>query len=218
MERPWRVSWASGAVSAVGFAAVAAVWLPGTAHACSCDVETTADERLAQADAVFVGEALEVRTAPAGDPAEFERRYVFDVTEVYKGDVFARQSVVSSTEDSACGLPWDQEGAIALVFGYRDGGFDSIVEGELGASDCTTDPWTPGAVPASFGEPSAPIDGASPVGIVAVVPGEGGEAHLSWEWAAVGLLFLAGVAVGIWAPSGGPVSAGPRARREPPRV
>ena len=175
MQRHARHAPASAIVLAVLLAALAPVWLPGTAHACTCEGDTTIGERFAAADAVFVGEAIEVRTARPGDPAEFERRYVFRVSDVFKGDVYERQSVVSPTEETACGLPWEQEGAIALVFGSVAGSATAL-PGELYASSCTTGPL--GVLPDApeFATAVTPIVGASPIRIAAQSASPGGSA------------------------------------------
>jgi hypothetical protein len=197
MQRHARHAPATAIVLALVFAALAPVGLPGTAHACTCEGDTTISERFAVADAVFVGEAVEVRTARAGDAAEFERRYVFRVADVFKGDVYELQSVVSSTEETTCGLPWDQEGAIALVFGYAAGSATAL-PGELYASSCTTGPL--GVLPDApeFATARTPIDGASPIRIAAQEASPGGSVHLTWTWVAVGVLLLAGVVVGAF--------------------
>lgn len=207
MQRHARHASATAIVLGLVFAALAPVWLPGTAHACTCEGDTTIGERFAAADAVFVGEAVEVRTARPGDPAEFERRYVFRVSDVFKGDVYALQSVVSPTEQTACGLPWDQEGAIALVFGSVTGSATAL-PGELYASSCTTGPL--GVLPDSpeFATVGPPIDGASPIRIAAQAASPGGSVHLSWTWVAIGVLLLAGIVVGAW-PRRRPLRVGP---------
>lgn len=170
---------------------------PMSVHACSCTAFDPVAE-LARADAVFVGEAVEVRTAPPGDPMAAERRYIFDVQDVYKGDVPQVQSVVSAVDSSACGLPWDQAGAIAVVFGSNTGAA-TMIPGELSASSCTTYPLGPTSILPEFGPARAPLDAASPVGIPPPAPPPGDEgAHLSWEWIALGALVAVGAAVGVW--------------------
>lgn len=171
---------------------------PGTAHACSC---STYDPVAAYRDAsaVFVGEAIEVRNAPPGDPMAGERRYVFQVSDVYKGEVPELQSVVSPVGDEACGLPWDQAGAIAIVFGTAlDTGLDTVLPGELATTSCTTGALGPASIVAEFGERRPPVAGASPVGIPPAAAAAGGEVRLSWEWVGVGALVVAGVGVGLW--------------------
>jgi hypothetical protein len=196
MNRPERALRAGLLVLATVLATLATVSSPATAQACSCeayDPKRSYDD----ADAVFVGETVAVRTAPEGDPAEFERRYLFDVTDVYKGEVYARQSVVSSTDVEQCGLPWDQEGAIAIVFGFAEGA-DTLVPGEFAATSCATTAFSPLSVVPEFGSPSPPIDGISPIGIEPPPTPEGGDVRFSWAWVAVGLLLVAGVTVGAW--------------------
>jgi hypothetical protein len=180
-------------VFALAFAAVVA--RPGTAHACDCGAFDPL-VAFADADAVFTGESIEVRVGPEGEPTEAQRRHVFSVDQVFKGEVFEQQSVVSSTEESECGLPWEQPGAIAIVFGFRQGA-DTLVDGELVAERCTTTALTAASVLPEFGEPFAPLPGASPIGIAPPPPPVGGDVHLSWEWFAVAVLAAAGIAAGI---------------------
>lgn len=177
----------------IGLAAVVA--RPGAAHACECTAFDPA-AAFAEADAVFTGETIEVRFGANGDPAAAEPRQVFQVDQVFKGEVFEQQSVLSQTGDDLCGLPWEQPGAIAIVFGYREGA-DTIVPGELVANRCTTTALSPVSIVPEFGAPSAPAPGASPIGIAPPPAPVGGEVRFSWEWVAVALLAAAGIAVGV---------------------
>lgn len=180
---------------AFAFAFAAVVARPGTAHACDC-VDFDPAQAYADADAVFTGESIEVRVGPEGDPTAVQRRHVFQVDQVFKGEVFEQQSVVSSTEESLCGLPWEQPGAIAIVFGHREGA-DTMVEGELAAERCTTTALTAASILPEYGQAFAPLPGASPIGVEPPPLPEGGDVHLSWEWFAVGALAVAGVAAGV---------------------
>lgn len=145
---------------------------------------------------MFTGETIEVRFGPEGDPTQAEPRQVVQVDQVFKGEVFEQQSVVSSADEDLCGLAWEQPGAIAIVFGYREGA-ETMVPGELAANRCTTTALTAGSVVPEFGQPFAPVPGVSPIGVDPPPPLEGGEVRFSWEWVAVGVLALAGVAVGV---------------------
>jgi hypothetical protein len=173
---------------------------PRSAQACSCGAFDPATA-YGGADAVFTGTAVEVRNAPAGDPAEFERRYVFDVDQVFKGEVFDQQSVVSHVDDAACGLSWDQAGAIAIVFGFgsgESGGLSTMIPGEYAAFSCDTVALTAASIVPEYGESAWPTPGASPIGVEAPPPPEGGSVRFSWEWVAVAVLAAAGVVVGAW--------------------
>lgn len=146
---------------------------------------------------MFTGETIEVRFGPDGDPTEAEPRQVFRVDQVFKGEVFEQQSVVSSGEEDLCGLGWEQPGAIAIVFGSREGAA-TIVPGELAADRCTTTALTAESVVPAFGPPFAPIPGVSPIGVDPPPPLVGGEVRFGWPWVAVAVLALAGVAVGVF--------------------
>jgi hypothetical protein len=181
----------------IGLTAVVA--RPGAAHACECTAYDAA-RAYAEADAVFTGETIDVRVGPEGDPTAAEPRQVFQVDQVFKGEVFEQQSVVSASGDDRCGLAWEQPGAIAIVFGYRDGaGSDvaTMVPGELAANRCTSTALTAASVVPEFGQPFAPVPGASPVGIDPPPVPEGGDVRFSWEWIAIAALAVVGVAVGV---------------------
>jgi hypothetical protein len=88
------------------------------AGACSC-VGFTDDEAFARADAVFVGDVSDYSApdSPTGstDPA----LWTFSVTDVYKGDIAARQVVASAVSGASCGLEIPHEGRV-LVFARRE--------------------------------------------------------------------------------------------------
>ncbi|MCU0312083.1 MAG: hypothetical protein MUE36_14205 [Acidimicrobiales bacterium] len=139
------------------------------AAACSC-APLTAEQAFDVADAVFVGDWVE--TLPGGALAGVDgasddpTRLIFEVDGVYKGEVFARQSVVTARDGASCGLELRGEGPF-LVFGRTAASeFEPEVEaGELSANQCGgSRAVADGAVPASFGPPSAPVEGSSPVG------------------------------------------------------
>ena len=136
------------------------------AAACSC-ARTTDAQAFAVADAVFVGELVEIRT-PAGanfssaDPEQF----VFDVARVHKGTVLSRQSVITAREGASCGLELTPRTGQVLVFARRDDqGTARRIDGALTADLCggTRAVVASEPVPASFGPGSAPPPGASPV-------------------------------------------------------
>jgi hypothetical protein len=160
------------------------------AAACSCGLLTD-DEALDYADAVFIGTLAEIIT-PGGtsyssaDP----ERFVFEVDEVFTGEVFARQSVVTARDGSSCGLEISGPGPF-LVFAVTNDGFTSgAVEGELYSNLCSgTRELGDSAVPAQWGDASPPIAGASPIG-----SSTSGFPPL-WILAAVGLTAAAVAAV-----------------------
>jgi hypothetical protein len=134
--------------------------------ACSC-ASITDEEALKNADAAFTGTLVEV-IIPAGgtysstDPA----RFVFDVDEVFKGTVFARQSVVTARDGASCGLEISGPGPF-IVFARTasDGVTSGAADGALSSSLCSgTRALASGALPASFGAASSPSPGASAIG------------------------------------------------------
>lgn len=136
------------------------------ASACSC-VGVSDDEALENADAAFTGALVEIVT-PAGDTysSTDPERFVFDVDEVFKGAVFARQSVVTARDGASCGLEISGPGPF-IVFARTepDGVTSGAADGELYSSLCSgTRAFAGGALPASFGAASSPSPGASAIG------------------------------------------------------
>jgi hypothetical protein len=133
--------------------------------ACSC-ATFTEDEALDASDAAFAGTLVEVIT-PSGDTygSADPERFVFDVDEVYKGDVFARQSIVTARDGASCGLEISGPGPFLVFARETDSVVSGAVDGELYSSLCSgTRPLVSDAIPASFGTGSAPRSGASPIG------------------------------------------------------
>ena len=151
------------------------------ASACSC-VGFSDEEAYERADAVFVGEWVE--TLPGGSlpvmSSDDPQRLIFEVSGVYKGDVYARQSVVTALDGASCGLEPAEPGPF-LVFGRTatSGVEPGIEDGELAAGLCDgSRAMAAGPVPASFGVAAGPVEGSSPIGgsdgvgaIVAMVVG-----------------------------------------------
>jgi hypothetical protein len=90
---------------------------------------------------------------------------VFDVVEVYKGEVFARQSIVTARDGASCGLEISGPGPFLVFARETDSIVSGAVDGELYSSLCSgTRPLVSDAIPDSFGLGSAPRPGASPIG------------------------------------------------------
>jgi hypothetical protein len=132
---------------------------PQRAAACSC-VELTDSEAYDFADVVFTGSLVEINT-PEGDivVSNDPEQFVFDVDQVYKGEAQARQSVVTAREGASCGLEIGGPGPFVVFARLEDDSLTSgAVEGEVFSSLCSgTRPLSAGAVPSSFGTPSAPV-------------------------------------------------------------
>ncbi len=131
------------------------------AGACSC-VGVSDDEAYAMADAAFVGTLVEIippalPTGSSGDP----ERFVFDVEEVFKGDVRARQTVVTHVDGATCGLELAGPGPF-LVFASTDSPFGfGVAEGELSSDLCSGSRLLgEGDPPDTFGT-SSPPEGAA---------------------------------------------------------
>lgn len=113
--------------------------LAGPAAACSCAQAPEDPANLARADVVFVA-TLEARTEPlrgevwsSATPAT----YVFEVSQVLKGEATARQEVLSASSGASCGLEIHGPGPF-LVLATRGG--DGLVEpgdGQLAANLCS---------------------------------------------------------------------------------
>jgi hypothetical protein len=161
--------------------------------ACSC-VSFTDDEALENADAAFTGALVEIITLDGDTYSSMDpERFVFDVDEVFKGAVFARQSVVTARDGASCGLEVSGPGPF-IVFARTepDGITSGAAEGELYSSLCSgTRALAGGALPASFGVASSP----SPV---AAAIGESGTQRPIIQIAAVaGVLALVGAGCAV---------------------
>ena len=109
-------------VGVVLLAGAALVLTARPASACSCATRTDT-EAFATAQAVFTATLVEVRT-PGGSvySSADPERFVFDVHRVYKGDVHARQSVVTARGGASCGLEISGSGPfLVYVDTQRDG-------------------------------------------------------------------------------------------------
>ncbi len=141
----------------------------GSAHpvsACSCASFTDA-EAAEYADAVFIGTLVEVITEPGDtyssmDPA----RFIFDVDEVFEGDVFARQSVVTARDGASCGLEISGRGPfVVFARADADGLTSGGADGELYSGLCSgTRALADGGPPAVFADSFQPLAGSSPIG------------------------------------------------------
>jgi len=144
-----------GMVLAVLFAGVV---LPGSAaQACRCAV-LEPEAFAAEADAVFYGVIVDrtpTRPEGQGNSSDMTREtYTIDVEQVFKGEVYAEQSVLAGSNRSTCGIDLPASGTV-LVYGTR------ATDGEgLGlryaTSQCSGTQMT-GSVPAAFGEGDPPI-------------------------------------------------------------
>ena len=88
---------------------------PERAAACSC-VSFTDVEAFAAADVIFTGTLDEIIT-PTGDTSASNdpERFVFDVAEVFKGEAFERQSVVTARDGASCGLEISGRGPFGVA-------------------------------------------------------------------------------------------------------
>ena len=155
-------AWASGA----GAAIVVAVWwlvAAGTVGACSC-LPRTDDEAFDIADVVFVGTLEEIRVP---DDLGFwsshdSVRLLFVVSDVYKGEAFEQQSVVTARDGASCGLGIDV-GQTTLVFAST--AEPGLAAGEVSSHACAgTRSLGLAPIPDGFDSASAPTAGSSGIG------------------------------------------------------
>ena len=137
--------------------------IPGRVAACSC-ASFADEEALENADAAFTGTLVETIT-PAGDAdsSTDPKRFVFDVDEVFKGEVFARQSIA---DFAACALQIRGPGPFVVFAHTKTDGFPrGAADGELYSDMCSgTRVLASRALPASFGVASLPVPGTSAIG------------------------------------------------------
>lgn len=145
---------------------MALVIVGGATPAAACSCGGTSDEQaLARADAAFVGSLVDIvppeRTGimSSADP----ERFVFDVDEVFKGEITVVQSVVTARDGASCGLEIAGAGPF-LVFAFEESTLTSGArEGEVYSHLCSgTRPISSGDIPASF-EGRPPIPATTPV-------------------------------------------------------
>ena len=153
-------------------------------HACSCgDPLEDVELMLGYADAAFVGTVVEVRRPELALSSMAESRFIFAVATVYAGDqVYATQSIVTSSDGGSCGLEL-QVGATALVFA-RDRDPDLTPDaGELVSSLCEA---TSAPIPAdalvALGPERQPLAGSSPIGADDGLPS---TVTRNWYWLVV---------------------------------
>lgn len=135
------------------------------ASACSCAMATD-EQALASADAAFTGTLVEVITPP-GDPysSSDPERFVFEVDDVVKGTVFARQSIVTARDGASCGLEISGPGPYVVFASEDDSLVGGAVDGELYSGLCSgTRSLRHGGLPAGFEAASPPLQGASAIG------------------------------------------------------
>jgi hypothetical protein len=196
-----------GIVLAVLFAGIV---LPGSAaQACRCAVFEP-EALAAEADAVFYGEIVDrTPTRPEGqnNSSDMTREaYTIDVEQVFKGEVYAEQSVLAGSNTSTCGIDLPASGTV-LVYGTR--ATDGEGSGLRYATSLCSGTQMRDSVPAVLGEGDPPI-AAKPAleGQLTVAPDEDGAGVNPVVVGGVAVLLLAGLgALGVvmWRrrPSGG---------------
>jgi hypothetical protein len=110
-------------VAALALAAGALFTVSGPACACSCMPNPNMSERVAKADAVFVGRLVDTKTNGQS------KTLTLAVDTVYKGNVSPKQEIVTPRDSAGCGLeiqgkePW-------IVFGSA--GSEGMTELKVG--------------------------------------------------------------------------------------
>ena len=129
--------------------ALTAVWLtPAPAYACSC-VTDSEPALIDNAGVIFTG------TVTGDHSLGDTRTYTFAVDRVFRGQVFATQTVKTPTQGPACGLELSGAGPY-LVLGY-------LQNGVLWANSCGGT--RTGATPAELGSGYPPQPGSAPTGL-----------------------------------------------------
>ena len=121
--------------------AVAIVFLPGRAFACSCIAPPEYEAAVADADAVFSGTLVGTHDAEDGaniqssiDPIQYE----FEVDAVAKGEVEPHQVIFSARDSASCGYGFTTNKRY-LVFAYkiRNANMSGAPVGSLETNLCT---------------------------------------------------------------------------------
>jgi hypothetical protein len=153
--------------STLGLLIVGLFVLGGATRAEACSCASVADEEaFANADAGFTGTLVEVITPGDAHSSADPERFVFEVDEVFKGDVAERQSVVTAQEGASCGLEIAGPGPFVVFARTESGGItQGAVEGELYSNLCSgTRPRADGELPIGWAVAVEPSAGSSPIG------------------------------------------------------
>jgi hypothetical protein len=155
------------------------VMTAGPAAACTCAMVRSEAERMARADAVFVGELVGSRVDPSASPRETRRIpypapvvLTFKVSRVYKGAVGQRQEIVTpGGGDGGCGgfgIGLRGTGPF-MVFAFNSAGYMyRLGPGQYASNLCSgsrvlTDRGTPApSEPPATGTPGQPDTSPSP--------------------------------------------------------
>lgn len=78
--------------------------MPQTAFACSCVQPGTPAQELANSDAVFAGEVLNIQTPLIVRSSADLTRVIFNVAQVWKGSVTRTLAVWTSSSEASCGF------------------------------------------------------------------------------------------------------------------
>jgi hypothetical protein len=145
-------------VAALVLAGAVVLVNPSPAWACSC-APTSAQQSADKADAAFKGTVTRSDRVGRGSAARVELR--FEVSRVFKGEVYADQVVFTPPEESACGLS-AEVGSSWLIFATTvyDGSTDQLVP-HLTSDLCSGSLPGSAAVPAVLGRGGFPQPGAS---------------------------------------------------------
>ena len=157
------------ALLALLLAAAAHLAVATPAAACSCISPVPGEKQFVdRADAIFVAE-LAGYTAPpqratmsSMDPAV----WTFTVSAVYKGEVAARQDVVSAMDSASCGLELPRGGRFLVYAGTTGDPATRLPGPVLYSGLCQGTRSLDGPAPAELGTPRPPIPGVR----AAVVP------------------------------------------------
>jgi hypothetical protein len=157
------------------------------AFACSC-AGPHDEAAFGQAAAVFVGELQEIRGPTVRIGSGSERRLIYSVSAVFKGDVFATQSVATKGDGPSCGLD-GEVGVSYLVFGGTSAAYPGVPDaGEYGGALCDGTRRVD-AAPLAFGPGVLPRPGSSPIGQDDFI---GSRLVRNWHWFALGVLGICG--------------------------
>ncbi len=125
-----------------------ATTIPRTAQACSCAGASTPAELLEGADAVFRGISQGQASSVSGCGGEENRRFDFDVEEVWKGAVQSTAQITTGLGGGDCGMEF-AEGREYIIFAHQ-----SETTGELYTGICSGNirVTAPADIPSELGE------------------------------------------------------------------
>jgi hypothetical protein len=195
-------------VAALALAGGALLTVSGPACACSCMPNPDMSERVAKADLVFTGRAVDTKVDGQ------TKVITFEVDTTYKGPAETKQEILTARDSAGCGLEVQENGEY-LVFGSKsdhgmelkpaEGQYTSILCGgadpvtKAGLDDLSAvDGVQPTQVIVEKAPPAKPVTTGATESKPQATPEQAATGTPIWPWAAGAVVLLAAAGGVVW--------------------